>query len=116
MGEPGLEALFLSHIELIEVKDDGDRSLIDEREIKRLFVNATVRVNLKAQGRSSLKIQELRVATALISELKEIAAARGAYVIFVQADHTDPPAIELYSKLGTREDVLHFDIKVPAKV
>ncbi len=56
------------------------------------------------------------VATALISELKEIAAARGAYVIFVQADHTDPPAIELYSKLGTREDVLHFDIKVPVKV
>jgi aminoglycoside 3-N-acetyltransferase I len=24
----------------------------------------------------------------------------------------DPPAIALYTKLGTREDVLHFDISV----
>ena len=52
------------------------------------------------------------VATALIEELKKIAAARGAYVIYVQADLTDPPAIALYTKLGTREDVLHFDIDV----
>ncbi|MEO3432556.1 AAC(3)-I family aminoglycoside N-acetyltransferase [Inquilinus sp. CAU 1745] len=52
------------------------------------------------------------VATALIEELKNIAAARGAYVIFVQADHGDDPAIALYTKLGTREDVLHFDIAV----
>jgi aminoglycoside 3-N-acetyltransferase I len=50
------------------------------------------------------------VATALIEELKLIAAARGAYVIFVQADRGDTPAIALYSKLGEREDVLHFDI------
>jgi aminoglycoside 3-N-acetyltransferase I len=50
------------------------------------------------------------VATALIEELKAIAAARGVYVIFVQADRGDAPAIALYSKLGTREDVLHFDI------
>jgi hypothetical protein len=34
----------------------------------------------------------------------------GAYVIFVQADLEDGPAIALYSKLGIREDVLHFDI------
>lgn len=53
------------------------------------------------------------VATTLIEQLKPIAAARGAYVIFVQADHVDPPAIALYEKLGTREDVLHFDIDVP---
>ena len=52
------------------------------------------------------------VATALIERLRVIAATRGAYVIFVQADHTDRPAIELYTKLGTREDVLHFDIGV----
>ena len=52
------------------------------------------------------------VATGLIGRLKPIAAARGAYVIFVQADLTDPPAIALYTKLGTREDVLHFDIDV----
>jgi aminoglycoside 3-N-acetyltransferase I len=31
----------------------------------------------------------------------------------VQADLVDPPAIALYTKLGTREDVLHFDIPVP---
>ena len=52
----------------------------------------------------------LGIATALIDRLREIARKRGAYVIFVQADHVDPPAIALYSKLGTREDVLHFDI------
>jgi aminoglycoside 3-N-acetyltransferase I len=39
-----------------------------------------------------------------------VAAARGAYVIFVQADHGDEAAIALYTKLGVREDVLHFDI------
>jgi hypothetical protein len=54
------------------------------------------------------------IATALIEELKKIAARRGAYVIFVQADVADAPAIALYTKLGTREDVLHFDIAVPA--
>lgn len=50
------------------------------------------------------------IATALIQELKELATTRGAYVIFIQADHGDDPAIALYSKLGIREDVLHFDI------
>lgn len=50
------------------------------------------------------------VATGLIEALKTIAAARGAYVIFVQADLGDDPAIALYTKLGIREDVLHFDI------
>jgi aminoglycoside 3-N-acetyltransferase I len=30
--------------------------------------------------------------------------------MFVQADMGDEPAIALYSKLGVREDVLHFDI------
>lgn len=52
------------------------------------------------------------IATALIAELKLIAATRGAYVIFVQADRGDAPAIALYTKLGAREDVLHFDIKI----
>jgi aminoglycoside 3-N-acetyltransferase I len=51
------------------------------------------------------------IATALIEALKPIAASRGAQVIFVQADHGDDPAIALYTKLGRREDVLHFDIK-----
>ena len=44
--------------------------------------------------------------------LQAIGADRGAYVIFVQADYIDPPAIALYEKLGNREAVLHFDINV----
>lgn len=52
------------------------------------------------------------IATALIEELKAIATSRGAWVIFIQADYGDEPAIALYTKLGTREDVLHFDIAV----
>lgn len=71
------------------------------------------------QSRSEIYLYDLAVAathrregiaTALIAELQAIAAARGAWVIFVQADHGDDPAIALYSKLGAREDVLHFDI------
>lgn len=71
------------------------------------------------QARSELYIYDLAVdeahrrqgvATALIEELKSIAAARGIYVIYVQADHGDDPAIALYTKLGVREEVLHFDI------
>lgn len=73
------------------------------------------------QERSEIYIYDLAVvaahrregiATALIQELKKIAAARQAYVIFVQADVGDAPAIALYTKLGVREDVLHFDIAV----
>jgi aminoglycoside 3-N-acetyltransferase I len=52
------------------------------------------------------------VASALIGALKPIARSRGAWVIFVQADRGDERAIELYDKLGVREDVLHFDIPV----
>jgi ribosomal protein S18 acetylase RimI-like enzyme len=49
------------------------------------------------------------VATAMIRALQNIAAARGFYVIFVQADRGDDAAIALYTKLGVREDVMHFD-------
>jgi len=52
------------------------------------------------------------IATALIGHLREIAQERGAWVIYVQADYVDPPAIALYEKLGAREEVLHFDIAV----
>jgi aminoglycoside 3-N-acetyltransferase I len=74
------------------------------------------------QKRSEIYIYDLAVAathrrrgiaTALIDELKKVAADRKAYVIFVQADRGDAPAIALYTKLGRREDVLHFDIAVP---
>ncbi len=52
------------------------------------------------------------IATALIGHLREIAARRDVWVIYVQADYSDPPAIALYEKLGVREEVLHFDIPV----
>ena len=52
------------------------------------------------------------VATAMIAELQRLGALRGAYVIFVQADYGDEPAIALYTKLGAREDIMHFDIPV----
>ena len=42
-----------------------------------------------------------RIATALIEHLREIAAGRGAWVIYVQADYGDDPAIALYGKLGS---------------
>lgn len=73
------------------------------------------------QERSEVYIYDLAVAamhrregiaTALIQELRRVSARRGAYVIFVQADLGDEPAIALYAKLGIREDVLHFDIAV----
>lgn len=71
------------------------------------------------QERSEIYIYDLAVsathrrkgvATALIRELKNIAPLYRAHVVFVQADHGDDPAIALYSKLGIREDLLHFDI------
>jgi aminoglycoside 3-N-acetyltransferase I len=52
------------------------------------------------------------VATALIRALQAIGRQRGAYVIFVQADPADEPAIRLYESLGAREEVLHYDIPV----
>jgi aminoglycoside 3-N-acetyltransferase I len=52
------------------------------------------------------------VATGLIAELTRIAAKRDAYVIYVQADRGDAPAIALYEGLGKREDVHHFDFVV----
>jgi aminoglycoside 3-N-acetyltransferase I len=73
------------------------------------------------QARSEIYIYDLAVAepyrrqgiaTALIRSLQEIASGRNAWVIFVQADYRDDPAIALYEKVGSREQVLHFDIPV----
>jgi aminoglycoside 3-N-acetyltransferase I len=73
------------------------------------------------QARRELYIYDLAVAeshrrqgiaTALIRRLGEIGAERGAWVVYVQADYGDEPAIALYEKLGIREEVLHFDIEV----
>ena len=71
------------------------------------------------QERSEIYIYDLAVdenyrrrgiATGLINKLREIARNKGAWVIYVQADPPDEPAVKLYESLGTREDVLHFDI------
>lgn len=77
------------------------------------------------QARSEIYLYDLAIlseyrrqgiATALIAYLKTVAKVRGADVIFVQADIgvEDEPAIALYTKLGTRKAVLHFDIHVEA--
>ncbi|WP_018141000.1 AAC(3)-I family aminoglycoside N-acetyltransferase [Thioalkalivibrio sp. ALJ7] len=71
------------------------------------------------QARSEVYIYDLAVAddfrrrgiaTALIRHTQAIAAELGAWVVFVQADRTDNAAIALYTGLGQREDVLHFDL------
>lgn len=72
------------------------------------------------QARSELYVYDLAVderhrrqgvATAMLERLRTLAGERGVYVLFVQADHGDAAAIALYTKLGVREDVLHFDIE-----
>jgi hypothetical protein len=47
----------------------------------------------------------------MIKRLKRYASEHGIYAIFVQADYGDEAAIALYTKLGRREEVLHFDIE-----
>lgn len=75
------------------------------------------------QARSEIYIYDLAVAethrrrgiaTALIEELRCIARQCSAWVVYVQADYGDEPAIALYTKLGVREDVMHFDIDIAA--
>ncbi len=76
------------------------------------------------QARSEIYIYDLAVAeahrrkgiaTALITKLQQIASQCGAWVVYVHADYGDEPAIALYTKLGVREDVMHFDIPVAKK-
>jgi aminoglycoside 3-N-acetyltransferase I len=52
------------------------------------------------------------VARQLIGELTAIARERRASYVLVQADPGDDPAIRLYTSLGTRQDVHHFDIVI----
>jgi aminoglycoside 3-N-acetyltransferase I len=77
------------------------------------------------QPRSELYIYDLGVsmayrrrgiATALIEEARRTARARGAWIVFVQAELGDDPAIALYSKFGSREDAVQFDIPVDGGV
>jgi aminoglycoside 3-N-acetyltransferase I len=73
------------------------------------------------QERSEVYIYDLAVAEkhrrqaiarTLIQELKPVAKGLGAYVIFVQADPEDTPAIRLYESMGIKEAPFHFDILV----
>jgi aminoglycoside 3-N-acetyltransferase I len=103
-----------------ELLDSPDFALLVARDGERPIGALAAYVLRKfEQARKEIYIYDLAVAedrrregiaTALIAELQRIAGEIGAYVIFVQADHGDDPAITLYEKLGTREDVLHFDI------
>jgi ribosomal protein S18 acetylase RimI-like enzyme len=76
------------------------------------------------QERSEVYIYDLAVAephrkrgiaTKLINNLKPIAKEKNAYVIYVQADPPDLPAVKLYESLGVKEEVFHFDIPVDTK-
>ena len=72
------------------------------------------------QARSEIYLYDLAVhiehrrkgvATALIEELRSVARAIGAYVIFVQADNIDHGAIALYRTFASEEITPHhFDI------
>ena len=71
------------------------------------------------QERSEIYIYDLAVyqehrrqgiATRLIERTKDIARERSAWVVYVQADYIDTPAVNLYSKLGIKEEVMHFDL------
>lgn len=87
------------------------------------IVGALVAYELRKfeQERSEFYIYDLAVserwrrrgiATALIDNLKVTARKKGGWVIYVQADYGDEPATAFYTKLGTREDVMHFDLSV----
>lgn len=134
---PLLEAMLTMFVEAFEDPDSYDHARPSRAYLSRLLARDTF-IALAAldgeavvggiaayvldkfeQERSEIYIYDLAVAethrrrgiaAAMIGELQRIAATRGAWVIFVQADHGDDPAIALYTKLGTREDVLHFDI------
>lgn len=71
------------------------------------------------QARSEIYIYDLAVAqarrrqgvaTALIDTVRRRAPEWDAWVLMIQADQDDTAPVALYSKLGQREDVLHFDI------
>jgi aminoglycoside 3-N-acetyltransferase I len=72
------------------------------------------------QERSEVYIYDLAVAeqhrrrgiaTALIAEIRRLARQNGAWMIFVQGDKGDEPALALYRKLAASEErPYHFDI------
>ena len=98
---------FIAFVALVDSKVVGGLAAYElikfEQERSEIYIyDLAVAVNHRRKG----------IATALIQQLQQIAARRGAYAIFVQADIGDETAIALYTKLGIREEVLHFDILV----
>jgi aminoglycoside 3-N-acetyltransferase I len=104
-----------------------DRLLADPNFIALAAVEGGVMIGALAayvlvkyeQERSEIYVYDLAVdeahrrkglATALMNETRRIASDIGAWVVSVQADYVDPPAVALYTKLGAREEVLHFDM------
>lgn len=58
------------------------------------------------------KFRRQGIARQLINELKTVAKEIGAWIIYVQADRIDEPAIKLYQSMGRQEEPFHFDISV----
>ena len=99
-----------SFITLVALKDNTVIGGLAAYELKKF-----------EQRRSEIYIYDLAVAkafrrqgvaTALIRALTPIAKKRGVWVVIVQADYVDEPAVKLYTTLGTREEILHFHIPV----
>lgn len=99
--------------------DSGFFALVAECDGEVIGALAAYELRKFEQARSEVYIYDLAVAeahrrrgvaTALIRALQRFARAQGAWVVFVQADRGDDAAIALYSGLGVREEVLHFDL------
>lgn len=60
---------------------------------------------------SPIKVAESRFVRNISAHLK-IAKEVVGWLIFVQADYTDRPSINLYNKLGAQEEIVHFDIPI----
>lgn len=75
-----------------------------EKETSEIYLyDLAVDENYRLQG----------IATRLIEELRRVGKELGAWVIFVQADRVDEPAIKLYESLTKhKEDPFHFDILI----
>ncbi len=43
---------------------------------------------------------------------QDFAKSEGAWIIFVQADQVDQPAVNLYDSMGNREAPFHYDIPI----
>lgn len=50
------------------------------------------------------------IASALIEAAREIAAERGAHVLYIQAEAGDDRAIALYTRFAEARDIVHFEI------